>query len=61
MALASPQTSIAESRQWLERTQSPGRAAGAVLPFGVAELDARLPEGGLRLGHLHEVAEAGST
>ena len=28
----------------------------AVLPFGLAELDRRLPHGGLALGCLHEVA-----
>jgi protein ImuA len=60
MALASPQMPIAELRRWLERTESHGRAAGSVLPFGLAELDARLPDGGLRLCHLHEVAEAGT-
>lgn len=30
--------------------------ARAVLPFGVADLDRRLPQGGLALGCLHEVA-----
>ncbi|TXM88854.1 ImuA protein, partial [Methylobacterium sp. WL103] len=34
--------------------------AGGVLPFGVADLDARLPGGGLGLGLLHEVAPEGS-
>jgi protein ImuA len=32
------------------------RVTRAVLPFGVAPLDARLPGGGLALGALHEVA-----
>jgi protein ImuA len=32
------------------------RAAHAVLPFGVPAVDRRLPEGGLALGALHEVA-----
>jgi protein ImuA len=33
--------------------------AGATLPFGASELDAHLPGGELRLGHLHEVVEGG--
>jgi protein ImuA len=37
----------------------PSRAR-AVLPFGVAEIDGRLPEGGLQLGALHEVAGGGN-
>lgn len=32
----------------------------AVLPFGVPEIDARLPEGGLGFGALHEVAGGGT-
>jgi protein ImuA len=30
------------------------------LPFGLAEIDARLPAGGLVLGALHEVAGGGN-
>jgi hypothetical protein len=56
IALASPQTSIAELRRWLEREEARGRPAGAVLPFGVAELDGRLPVATLR----HIAAAAGS-
>ncbi|MGR3199768.1 MAG: ImuA family protein, partial [Paracoccus sp. (in: a-proteobacteria)] len=33
---------------------------GAVLPFGVPALDRRLPQGGLALGCLHEVAGGGN-
>lgn len=36
-----------------------GRARG-VLPFGLAEIDRRLPGGGLALGALHEVAGGGN-
>lgn len=39
--------------QHMERGQ--GRFRGS-LPFGIATIDRRLPEGGLRLGALHEVA-----
>src|SRR6201996_8140444 len=60
MAIASPQTSIAELRRWLERAERHGQAPGLLLPFGVAELDGHLPGGGLRLGHLHAVVEGGA-
>jgi len=33
---------------------------GLVLPFGVKAIDRRLPEGGLALGALHEVAGGGN-
>lgn len=36
-----------------------GGKAGAVLPFGVAAIDAGLPAGGLALGALHELSSAG--
>ncbi|MCB8875946.1 ImuA family protein [Acidisoma silvae] len=36
------------------------KAAGEVLPFGVAPLDRHLPWGGLRLPGLHELADHGS-
>src|ERR1017187_10513400 len=32
----------------------------SVLPFGIAEVDSRLPGGGLALGALHEVAGGGN-
>jgi hypothetical protein len=59
MALASPQISIAELRQRLECTETPELSSLGVLPFGVAPIDRHLPKGGLTLGHLHEVIEAG--
>ena len=37
-----------------------GRRAQSVLPFGLAEVDSRLPGGGLALGALHEVAGGGN-
>ncbi len=36
------------------------RRATTALPFGLAEIDARLPAGGLALGALHEVAGGGN-
>jgi protein ImuA len=59
MATASQPIAIAELRRWLERVETRGRAAG-LLPFGIPEVDAHLPAGGLRLGHLHEVIEGGA-
>jgi len=46
-------------RRRLEALERGGRPAGAVLPFGLAALDAALPQGGLALGALHELAGAG--
>jgi protein ImuA len=60
MAAASPPIAIAELRRWLARAESHGPAAGAVLPFGIPALDHHLPNGGLALGHLHEVIEDGT-
>jgi protein ImuA len=56
---SSSHDALAELRQKLERVSSPGRKPAA-LPFGVADLDRHLPEGGLQLGHLHEVTEGGA-
>ena len=60
MALASPPTAVAELRRWLERVEAHGRTEQAVLPFGLDAIDRPLPQGGLPLGHLHEVIEAGA-
>ena len=56
--LASP--AIAELRQRIERLEGVRGGRRAVLPFGVREVDRRLPEGGLALGCLHEVAGGGN-
>lgn len=55
---ASP--AIAELRQRIERLEGARGGPRAVLPFGVSAIDRRLPEGGLALGCLHEVAGGGS-
>ena len=60
MAQASPPTAIAELRRWLERMDSQGCEAVATLPFGIPEVDDRLPRGGLARGALHEVIEGGA-
>jgi protein ImuA len=58
MAQASPLTAIAELRRQLERMHTRGRAEDT-LPFGVPLIDDHVPGGGLALGHVHEVIEAG--
>jgi protein ImuA len=49
--------SLREKIRWIE---AGNRRALAVLPFGLPEIDARLPGGGLGLGALHEVAGGGN-
>lgn len=46
-------------RQQISALEQGSRSAAGVLPFGVRELDSRLPGGGLSLGALHEVAGGG--
>jgi hypothetical protein len=59
MALASQPAAIAELRTRLERMTAHGGSPAAALPFGIEAVDGHLPGGGLCLGHLHEVTEAG--
>lgn len=47
---------ISELRERIRRIEGGNGVVRAVLPFGVAEIDGALPEGGLPLGGLHEVA-----
>jgi protein ImuA len=47
-------------RQRLQGLDGGARRRRAALPFGVAAIDARLPDGGLALGALHEVAGGGN-
>ena len=46
---------LAELRTRIRRLEGLGGEGGDVLPFGVAGMDAALPDGGLPLGCLHEV------
>jgi hypothetical protein len=50
-------TALRERVQRLERGAARHRA---VLPFGIERIDQHLPEGGLALGALHEVAGGGN-
>jgi protein ImuA len=60
MAPASRGTSIADLRRWLDRQAANGPLSSGVVPFAVTEIDERLPNGGLALGHVHEIQEGGS-
>lgn len=51
---------IDELRQRIATIEGRARRTNAVLPFGIAALDARLPGGGLLLGALHEIAGGGN-
>ncbi|MFW2829824.1 ImuA family protein [Sphingomonas sp. ID0503] len=47
-------------RAQIEKIEGRGRRVKSVLPFGIAEIDSRLPSGGLTLGALHEIAGGGN-
>src|SRR5579871_4920154 len=51
---------IAALRERLHRLDGGVRRRRAVLPFGIPLIDERLPDGGLALGALHEVAGGGN-
>src|SRR6266436_9803616 len=51
---------VAALRERIRCLEGRGRHRRAVLPFGVKAIDERLPEGGLALGALHEVAGGGN-
>lgn len=51
---------LAELRDRFHRLEGAGRRTRGVLPFGVDDIDRRLPGGGLMLGNLHEIAGGGN-
>jgi len=51
---------VAALRERIRCLEGGARHRRAVLPFGIKAIDERLPEGGLALGALHEVAGAGT-
>lgn len=51
---------IADLRERIQRLEGGTGRARKVLPFGLAQVDQRLPGGGLALGCLHEVAGGGN-
>lgn len=52
--------SLDELRARIACMERSGRSRRAILPFGVEAIDSHLPEGGLALGALHEVAGGGN-
>lgn len=58
--MSSHPPALAHLRAQIARIEGEGRRASGVLPFGLPELDRRLPGGGLALGCLHEVAGGGN-
>ncbi|GGA51828.1 hypothetical protein GCM10011385_01430 [Nitratireductor aestuarii] len=55
-----PEPAIESLRAQIERIEGKSRRAKSVLPFGIAEMDSRLPGAGLARGALHEVAGGGN-
>lgn len=51
---------IQELRQQIERLEGRSAAKRRALPFRVPEIDRRLPDGGLAMGALHEIAGGGN-
>src|SRR5260370_26892867 len=55
-----PNAVVAALRERIRCLEGGARHQRAVLPFGVKAIEERLPEGGLALGALHEVAGGGN-
>jgi protein ImuA len=51
---------VEELRERIQRLEGAAARRRLVLPFGIKEIDRHLPEGGLALGALHEVAGGGN-
>jgi protein ImuA len=60
MNTSTPVAQIDVLREHIRRLEGAARHRRAALPFGVKAIDERLPEGGLALGALHEVAGGGN-
>jgi protein ImuA len=57
---ATPSAVLAALRGRIQALERPCARTERVHPFGIAALDAHLPEGGLALGALHEIAGGGA-
>ena len=55
-----PEPAIESLRAQIEKIEGRSRRVKSVLPFGIAEVDSRLPGEGLALGALHEIAGGGN-
>jgi protein ImuA len=60
MRTSTPLPVLEVLRERIQRLEGGGPRQKAVLPFGIKEIDQHLPEGGLALGALHEVAGGGN-
>ena len=60
MAIALAPCAFDALRATIAKIEAGGRAPKGFLPFGLEVLDHRLPNGGLALGALHEVAGGGN-
>jgi protein ImuA len=55
-----PRPAIESLRAQIELIEGQSQPVRSVLPFGIAEMDSRLPGGGLARGALHEIADGGN-
>ncbi|MEP7457590.1 damage-inducible protein [Phyllobacterium sp. SB3] len=55
-----PSPAIESLRAQIEKIEGRGRRVQSVLPFGISDMDSRLPSKGLALGALHEIAGGGN-
>lgn len=55
-----PSTKMDALREQIRRIEAGSHVSSGFLPFGLPEMDDRLPGGGLALGALHEVAGGGN-
>lgn len=55
-----PEPAIESLRAQIEKIEGRSRRVKSVLPFGITDIDSRLPGGGLTLGALHEIAGGGN-
>src|ERR1700675_4104853 len=60
MRTSTPLPVLEALRARIQRLEGGGPRRKSVLPFGIKAIDQHLPEGGLALGALHEVAGGGN-
>jgi protein ImuA len=60
MSTSVPLPVVEELRERIQRLEGGSARRRTVLPFGIKEIDEHLPESGLALGALHEVAGGGN-
>ncbi|MER9052509.1 ImuA family protein [Mesorhizobium sp. M0910] len=60
MSASAPNAAISDLQNRIARLEGGNTPERAVLPFGISSIDSHLPEGGVALGALHEVAGGGN-